>query len=122
MTRTRPWRRMILHFSHIGLTDGRTFMIPFGSVTSEVALEAAAGRRYHSRTRARTRVAHHAQATTIANRTRAPGWRPGGALRAPGSGRGAVVLVPRREDPGAVGRDRDRELEVRGQRPVLRED
>src|SRR6478735_2222446 len=25
MTRTAPWRRMILHFSHIGLTDGRTF-------------------------------------------------------------------------------------------------
>ena len=23
---------MILHFSHIGLTDGRTFMIPFGLV------------------------------------------------------------------------------------------
>jgi hypothetical protein len=21
---------MILHFSHIGLTDGRTFMVPFG--------------------------------------------------------------------------------------------
>src|SRR5688572_7857068 len=31
MTSTAPWRRMILHFSHIGLTDGRTFMIPFGS-------------------------------------------------------------------------------------------
>jgi hypothetical protein len=31
---------MILHFSHIGLTDGRTFMIPFGSVTSEPALAA----------------------------------------------------------------------------------
>jgi hypothetical protein len=30
MTSTAPWRRMILHFSHIGLTDGRTFMIPFG--------------------------------------------------------------------------------------------
>jgi hypothetical protein len=30
MTRTAPWRRMILHFSHIGLTDGLTFMIPFG--------------------------------------------------------------------------------------------
>ena len=29
ITRTRPLRRMILHFSHIGLTDGRTFMIPF---------------------------------------------------------------------------------------------
>jgi len=30
MTSTAPWRRMILHFSHIGLTDGLTFMIPFG--------------------------------------------------------------------------------------------
>jgi hypothetical protein len=29
ITNTTPWRRMILHFSHIGLTDGRTFMIPF---------------------------------------------------------------------------------------------
>src|SRR2546423_12083959 len=29
MTSTAPWRRMILHFSHIGLTDGRTFMGPF---------------------------------------------------------------------------------------------
>jgi len=27
MTITRPWRLMILHFSHIGLTEGRTFMI-----------------------------------------------------------------------------------------------
>jgi hypothetical protein len=31
MTSTVPWRRMILHFSHIGFTDGLTFMIPFGS-------------------------------------------------------------------------------------------
>jgi hypothetical protein len=30
ITSTAPWRRMILHFSHIGFTDGRTFMIPFG--------------------------------------------------------------------------------------------
>src|SRR4051795_6303526 len=29
MTATAPWRRMILHFSHIGFTDGRTFMVPF---------------------------------------------------------------------------------------------
>ena len=43
---------MILHFSHIGLTDGRTFMIPFGSVTREPALAAVRGRRYRSRTRA----------------------------------------------------------------------
>jgi len=29
ITSTAPWRRMILHFSHIGFTDGRTFMGPF---------------------------------------------------------------------------------------------
>src|SRR3954468_10030550 len=28
ITRTAPWRRMILHFSHIGLTDARTFIAP----------------------------------------------------------------------------------------------
>ena len=44
---------MILHFSHIGLTDGRTFMIPFGWMTGAVALAAASGRRYQTRTRAR---------------------------------------------------------------------
>lgn len=27
MTMTRPFRRIILHFSHILLTDGRTFML-----------------------------------------------------------------------------------------------
>jgi len=43
---------MILHFSHIGLTDGRTFMIPFGSVISDPALAAVKGRRYRSPTRA----------------------------------------------------------------------
>jgi hypothetical protein len=26
MTRTEPWRRITLHFSHIGFTDGRTFI------------------------------------------------------------------------------------------------
>jgi hypothetical protein len=44
---------MILHFSHIGLTDGRTFMIPFGSVTRGPALaavEAAATGRGRART------------------------------------------------------------------------
>lgn len=31
MTRILPWRRMILHLSHIFLTEGRTFMsFPFG--------------------------------------------------------------------------------------------
>jgi hypothetical protein len=42
ITSTTPWRRMILHFSHIGLTDGRTFMIPFsGWGSGESALAAA---------------------------------------------------------------------------------
>jgi hypothetical protein len=27
MTSTRPLRRMILHFSHMGLTEGRTFKL-----------------------------------------------------------------------------------------------
>jgi len=47
MTSTAPWRRMILHFSHIGLTDGRTFMSPF--VRREEA--AAAGQTSTRRTR-----------------------------------------------------------------------
>src|SRR3954462_479040 len=69
---------MILHFSHIGLTDGRTFMIPFGSVTGDVALGAAAGTPYQSRTPARTpdgaaRTGHDS------NPGLAPRIRPGGA-------------------------------------------
>jgi hypothetical protein len=27
MTRTAPWRRITLHFSHIFFTDGRTFTL-----------------------------------------------------------------------------------------------
>jgi len=42
ITSTTPWRRMILHFSHIGLTDGRTFMIPFGDWLSGASALAAA--------------------------------------------------------------------------------
>jgi hypothetical protein len=42
MTSTTPWRRMILHFSHIGLTDGRTFMIPFEALCSGDSALAAA--------------------------------------------------------------------------------
>jgi hypothetical protein len=45
MTRTTPLRRMILHFSHIGLTDGRTFMIPFGCAPAP-RLWLPRGRRY----------------------------------------------------------------------------
>jgi hypothetical protein len=37
---------MILHFSHIGLTEGRTFMIPLAGDSDGRALAAARGRRY----------------------------------------------------------------------------
>jgi hypothetical protein len=33
---------MILHYSHIGFTDGLTFMIPFGSGPHDPALAAGA--------------------------------------------------------------------------------
>jgi len=38
---------MILHFSHIGFTDGRTFMVPFGSTTRTGGSGDRYGRRYH---------------------------------------------------------------------------
>src|SRR3954470_4976937 len=38
---------MILHFSHIGLTDGRTFMVPFGWITRAGGSGDRCGRRYH---------------------------------------------------------------------------
>ena len=39
---------MILHFSHIGLTDGRTFMIPFGRCSRRGGSGGRAGHRYHA--------------------------------------------------------------------------
>jgi hypothetical protein len=41
ITNTTPLRRMTLHFSHIGLTDGLTFMIPFRRLSGDPALAAA---------------------------------------------------------------------------------
>jgi hypothetical protein len=46
MTNTAPWRRMILHFSHIGLTDGLTFMIPFGGLFRRLGSGRRDGCRY----------------------------------------------------------------------------
>jgi len=62
ITSTTPWRRMILHFSHIGLTDGRTFMIPFGDwLFRSLGSGCRTGRRYrvleaHVRAWARVRT------------------------------------------------------------------
>jgi hypothetical protein len=64
---------MILHFSHIGLTDGRTFMIPFGSVTSGPALAAvkaaATGRgRAPALCGRQTRTINHSKGLAVAYR------------------------------------------------------
>jgi hypothetical protein len=43
ITSTRPWRRMILHFSHIGLTEGRTFTLKSRSFGSNLGSGFLAG-------------------------------------------------------------------------------
>src|SRR5215217_582099 len=58
---------MILHFSHIGLTDGRTFMVPFGFWIQRAGSGCPYGCRYHPETqddasRPRTRPASIARA------------------------------------------------------------
>src|SRR2546423_636821 len=106
---------MTLHFSHMGLTDGRTFMGPFDwnpatwlwpplrqplprpdrCLQQEIALE-------------------RAHRGIIA----AQKCRPGPS-RGRSGGRALAVDVPRGEDPRSVGLDRHRELEMGGQRAVL---
>jgi hypothetical protein len=46
ITNTTPLRRMTLHFSHIGLTDGLTFMIPFEALFRRPGSGGRPGRRY----------------------------------------------------------------------------
>jgi len=50
---------MILHFSHIGLTEGRTFTLAslFSSKYSQVCLQPGSGDRYSRRYRAEERRA-----------------------------------------------------------------
>src|SRR3954453_5521810 len=109
MTRTAPWRRMILHFSHIGFTDGPTL---YGSLSS-LFRRASSGGRYGRRYRSGSALGATTHCST--------GAGPRQALR---SGRGGprAELVPGREDARAVRRDGHRELEVGGQRAVLRVD
>src|SRR5258708_26053994 len=70
------------------------------------------GRRYQSRTCAAGPGADARRQKTIARAI---------VLSGPGSDPGPILLVPGREDAGAVGRHGDGELEMRRQRPVLRE-
>src|SRR3569833_1656345 len=114
MTRTRPWRWLFLHFSHIGLTDGRTFLVPFGFLSRRGRSGGRAGRRYE----APGAVVH-----AWASRPRARQRRIAMAAGGPGPMSGRCLggrMVPRGEDSGALGGHRDGELEVRGEGAVLR--
>ena len=57
MTRTRPFRRMILHFSHMGLTDGRTFTVASLSYLIYQFLRCRSGDRFGPRYRTQERHA-----------------------------------------------------------------
>src|SRR3954466_2965095 len=107
---------MILHFSHMGLTEGRTFTISVDSfeelLTDDVALAAvpAAATSRGFTVRARAFNGPPTQRAMLAAGMRQPrgsGGRLGG------------VFVPGRQDPRAGGRDRHGELEMGGQRAVL---
>src|ERR671937_2289956 len=105
---------MILHFSHMGLTDGRTFMFPFGWIPAPrlwPPLWLPLPRRG---------MLLAAKNTLVRARPRmvAKGRPPAGAS----GGRPVGVLVPGSEDARAVSGDRNGELEMGGQGAVLRED
>ena len=110
MTRTRPLRRMILHFSHIGFTDGLTFMCPFGLICATwLWLPFRLPLHTRSKSFAHGRFPHEARRSSVA----------GAALYGDGGEHG---FVPRREDPRAVRGDGDGELEMgrRASRPGSR--
>src|SRR3954452_12787590 len=120
---------MILHFSHIGFTDGRTFMIPFGVCPDEVALVTGTATATMPPERTPWRIAPttgRARQSRIPNdsdvsraRSEPPSRSPCSPSAAPSSRRGGLALVPRGEDPWPLRRDGDGELEVGGERAVL---
>src|SRR3954447_22661515 len=91
---------MTLHFSHIGLTDARTF-----TALRNLLLIKEKGRRDPG----------DGQAPKYSRRTLA------GAVSARSGCRGGIrlELMPRRKDARALGRDRHGELEMARQRAVL---
>src|SRR4029434_8284197 len=91
MTSTAPPRRMILHFSHMGFTDARTFIAP------------------------RNRETYR----TNEDRRGSPGDGSAPTGKSSSLQRLCLCQVPGREDARAVPRNSDRVLEVGGQRSVL---
>jgi hypothetical protein len=100
---------MILHFSHIGLTEGRTFMFPFGWLYREEAqagLSAAAAIVSVSRT--------HAKAERAPDATNQ--HSKGGAVRSPDPGVSddAVRGAPRGSQAAARALDSCQGVRIRG--------
>src|SRR3954470_5627643 len=92
ITSTAPWRRMILHFSHMGLTEARTFMAPQSirySRRQARGAQESAPRQYDPR--------------NIAGDVQPKSWR----VDAKNASGGAQFLghMPGREDPRTVGRN-----------------
>src|ERR687886_2762856 len=91
MTRTAPPRRMILHFSHMGLTDARTFIAPKNRETYR----------------------------TKEDRRGSPGDGSAPTAKSSSLHRLSLGHMPGREDARPVPRNGDGVLEVGGQRAVL---
>src|SRR3954465_12115774 len=91
MTRTAPPRRMILHFSHMGFTDARTFIAP------------------------RNRETYR----TNEDRRGSPGDGSAPTGKSSSLLRFCLGQMPGREDAWPVPRNGDSVLEVGGQRAVL---
>src|ERR1700716_2240695 len=118
MTSTAPWRRMILHFSHIGLTDGRTFMGPFDwSPATRLwpPFRRPLPRPERCLQQESTPLRAHRGIIAVAD-------GPAGPRNGLSGGRALPVRVPGSEDPGPLGLDRHRELEMGRGGAVLGED
>src|SRR3954454_3842406 len=108
ITSTAPWRRMILHFSHMGLTEARTFTAPQSIRVKE-----------NRRRGPGDGQAPGEQPEKISSRDQSCFGAFALSARPGSGGPGGLFEVPRSQDPRAFRGDRHRVLEVGRQRPVL---
>src|SRR5205085_6052792 len=117
---------MILHFSHIGLTDGLTFIDPLRLVPAiRLWLPPRPPLPGRGGSQRRTNTPHLSRTADGSNSFRPSRAGSAHARRALGGPLGRArrrKIAPWGQDSGTRARDRDRELEVRRQRAVARED